>query len=109
MLGTALILFQEALHRLDDALPFLLVRPVPGLVNLHDARRQRWLHIEASGEFFRSSDIQLDGDKAPLVNEFLLKGLPGGEHTVTAVLFDTMGERTTARRTALVLSRLGEP
>ncbi len=70
----------------------------------------RWLHIEAeSGMFYRSSAIQLDGDNAPLVSEIHLKNLPGGEYTVTAVLLDNMGHGTVVHRTALVLSRFGEP
>lgn len=70
----------------------------------------RWLHIEAdSGAFFRSSDIELDGESAPPVTEISLKNLPGGEYTVMAVLRNNVGEETTVRRTALVLSRLGEP
>jgi len=70
----------------------------------------RWLHIEAdSGAFFRSSDIELDGDKAPLITEIRLNNLPGGEYTVAAVLRNNLGEETVVRRTALVLSRLGEP
>jgi hypothetical protein len=70
----------------------------------------RWLHIEAeSGAFYRSSAIQLEGDNAPVVTEIHLKNLPGGEYTVSAVLRDTMGQETVVRRTALVLSKFGEP
>jgi hypothetical protein len=70
----------------------------------------RWLHIEAdSGEFFRSSTIQLDGDKAPMVTEIRLPNLAGGEYTVIAVLRDNRGEETVVRRTALVVSSRGEP
>ena len=70
----------------------------------------RWLLIEAdSGAFFRSSEIQLDGDKAPLVTEVRLPNLPGGEYTVMAVLRSNMGEETVVRRTAIVLSKFGEP
>ena len=70
----------------------------------------RWLLIEAdSGAFFRSSEIQLDGDKAPLVTEIRLPNLPGGEYTVVAILRNSMGEQTIVRRTALVLSKFGEP
>ena len=70
----------------------------------------RWLHIEAdSGEFFRSSEIQLDGDKAPVVTEIRLPNLPGGEYIVVAILRNNMGEETIVRRTALVLSKFGEP
>jgi len=70
----------------------------------------RWLTIEAdSGDFFRSSEIQLDGDRAPLVTEIRLPNLPGGDYTVVAVLRNNMGEETIVRRTALVLSKFGEP
>lgn len=70
----------------------------------------RWLQIEAdSGEFFRSSEIQLDGDKAPLITEIRLPNLPGGEYTVVAILRNNMGEQTIVRKTALVLSKFGEP
>ena len=70
----------------------------------------RTLHIGAdSGMFYRSSDIQLDGDRAPLVTEVRLKNLPSGEYTVVAVLRDQSGHETIVRQTLLVLSRLGEP
>jgi len=66
----------------------------------------RWLHIEAeSGAFYRSSEVQLDGDKAPVITEIRLNNLPGGEYTVMAVLRNNLGEETVVRRTALVLSR----
>ena len=70
----------------------------------------RWLLIEAdSGSFFRSSAIQLDGDKAPTVTEIRLSNLPSGQYSVSAVLSNSLGEHTTVRRTVIVLSRLGEP
>ena len=70
----------------------------------------RWLRIEAdSGTFYRSSQIQLDGESAPLVTEVMLKSLPSGEYTVAAVLRNSMGEETVVRRTAIVLARFGEP
>lgn len=70
----------------------------------------RWLQIEAeSSTFYRSSEIQLDGDHAPLITEIRLKNLPGGEYTVRAVLRTNLGAETIVRRTALVLARVGEP
>ena len=70
----------------------------------------RWLHIEAdSGTFYRSSAVQLDGDKAPAITEFKLSNLPSGEYAVSAVLRNSHGEETTVRRTVIVLSRFGEP
>ena len=70
----------------------------------------RWLHIEADSEsFYRSSAIQLDGDKAPAVTEIRLSNLPSGEYAVSALLRTSQGEEITVRRTVIVLSRFGEP
>lgn len=70
----------------------------------------RWLSIEAdSGTFYRSSAIQLDGDKAPTVTEIRLSNLPSGEYHVSAVLKNNLGEETIVRRTVIVLSRFAEP
>lgn len=69
-------------------------------------RANRWLSIAAeSGSFYRSSEIQLDGDKAPTVTEIRLRNLPSGEYAVTAVLRNNLGEETKVQRSALVLSR----
>lgn len=70
----------------------------------------RYLAIEAdSGSFYRSSEVQLDGERAPLITEVFLKNLPSGEYTVAAELRDNLGGRTIVRRTVVVLSRFGEP
>ena len=70
----------------------------------------RWLHIEAeSGAFYRSSEVQLEGDKAPLITEIRLNNLPGGEYTVMAVLRDSAGRETVVRRTAVVLAQFDRP
>ena len=70
----------------------------------------RTLRIEAdSGSFYRSSEIQLDGDKAPTLTEFRFPSLPSGEYTVSAELTDNVGEETVVRRTVIVLSQWGEP
>jgi hypothetical protein len=42
--------------------------------------------IAESGDFYRSSETPLNGDKAPRTTHFQLRGLPGGEYSVTAVL-----------------------
>jgi len=70
----------------------------------------RILLVEAdSGSFYRSSEIQLEGDKAPTLTEFRLNSLPSGEYIVSALLTDSKGEETVVRKTVLVLSRFGEP
>ena len=72
--------------------------------------QNRVLQIGAdSGTFYRSSEIQLDGESAPLVTEIRLKNLPSGEYTVVPVLQDQTGRKTVVRQTAVVLSALGEP
>jgi len=72
----------------------------------HDAEN-RLLEIVADSDlFYRRSVIDLDGDRAPRVNELQLIGVPGGEYEVSATLHDLHGERTVVRRT-LVVSSLG--
>ena len=92
--------------------PYVSNAPSDVTVRAHIARdaTNRWLRIEAdSGTFYRSSAIELDGDRAPVVTEFRLRNLPSGEYTVAAVLRNSIGEETTATRTVLVLGRFGEP
>lgn len=70
----------------------------------------RALRIVAdSGEFYRSSEIQLDGEQAPTVTEIRLPNLPGGEYVVSAVLRDQMGHETKAYQKLVVLARFSEP
>jgi hypothetical protein len=47
----------------------------------------RAIEISAESEvFYRSSEIQVDGDQAPRTNRFEFRGLPGGVYLVRAVL-----------------------
>jgi hypothetical protein len=64
----------------------------------------RWLEVIAdSGQFFRSSRINLEGNQAPRVTEVVLKDLPGGEYTVTAILVDNLGHTSSAHRSVTVV------
>jgi hypothetical protein len=50
-------------------------------------KENRSIEISAeSDEFYRSSEIQLDGDKAPRTTLFRFPSLPGGSYVVRAVL-----------------------
>ena len=70
----------------------------------------RSLEITAdSGEFFRSSTINLEGDQAPRTTELTLKNLPKGNYTVSAVLVDNLGRRSLVQKSVLVISTMGEP
>jgi hypothetical protein len=66
----------------------------------------RSLAIIADGaNFYRSSEIPLEGEQAPKTFEFMLKNVPGGEYGVYAVLLDASGhERGRAYQTASVLA-----
>lgn len=64
----------------------------------------RALEIAAeSDDFFRSSLVTLEGDQAPRTTQLHLKNLPGGEYVVMVVLHGSHGERTTERRTLIVV------
>jgi len=104
-----------------DASERLLLRVTPNVSSapstvtvrayVEQSAENRGLRIEAdSGSFYRSSQIQLDGDKAPLLTEFRFASLPSGEYTVIATLLDARGDATMVRRrTVLIVSRASEP
>lgn len=63
----------------------------------------RWLEVVAeSPDFYRSSQIQLDGDRAPRFNRVEFRNLPTGLYQVTGVLIGTNGPRAMAQRLATV-------
>ena len=69
----------------------------------------RVLEIAAdSGSFYRSSEIQLEGERAPLITQVTLKNLPGGEYTIVVVLRDAAGHRTVAQSMVVILPGLGQ-
>jgi hypothetical protein len=65
----------------------------------------RALMIVADGsEFFRSSEIPLEGDRAPRVFYVEYPNVPSGDYDVTSVLVNSMGrERATVHQTAHVV------
>jgi hypothetical protein len=48
--------------------------------------------IAESPDFYRSSEIQLEGDKAARTNRFEFRSLPPGTYEVRATLFGTSGQ-----------------
>ena len=60
--------------------------------------------IADSEEFYRSSLIQLDGERAPRIIVLRFRGVPGGRYIVSGVLTDGAGrERASARRQVIVI------
>ena len=49
--------------------------------------------VVESDDFFRSSELQLDGERAPHVNQVLFKDLPAGQYAVTVTLVGARGRR----------------
>jgi hypothetical protein len=48
--------------------------------------------VAESPEFYRSSEVQLDGDKAPRTTTFEFRSLPSGTYEVKATLFGETGK-----------------
>jgi hypothetical protein len=72
-------------HSFAPALLRVRVRIEPSVEN-------RSLEVIAdSGGFYRSSEIQLEGDRAPLFVELELRSVPEGEYRVVGILRDRTG------------------
>jgi hypothetical protein len=71
----------------------------------------RYLTIVAdSPTFFRSSQIPLEGDRAPKTITVEYPNVPGGQYEITSVLVNSLGhERATIHQTAHVVPVGGEP
>jgi hypothetical protein len=77
---------------------------------IEPSAENRALAIVADGaDFYRSSEIQLDGDQAPKTVELRFSNLPGGDYQVYAVLTDRSGhQRAIARQSTSVISMAGD-
>lgn len=71
----------------------------------------RGLMIVADGaDFYRSSQITLEGERAPRVVNVEYPNVPGGNYDVTGVLLNSLGEeRATVHQVAIVVPIGGEP
>jgi len=58
--------------------------------------------IVESPDYYRRSELELDGERASRTNVFELRDLPSGMYQVTSVVLDTHGNRTTATSLARV-------
>ena len=80
------------------------------LTRLVPSDENRILDIIAdSGEFYRSSQIPLEGERAPAIIALEFRDMPPGDYEVYGVLTDRAGERrAVSRQRVRVVSRLGE-
>jgi hypothetical protein len=82
---------------------FLTVR-----VNVEAAADNRHLQVAAeSADFYRSSEIQINGTNNPQLNVFELRDLPTGLYQVTSVLVGINGRRAMVSRMAKVEPTFG--
>ena len=63
-----------------------------------DANNRAMEVVADSNGFYRSSAIQLEGDRAPKTTTFEFRSLPPGEYEVTAVVIGADGQRRTRAR-----------
>lgn len=63
-----------------------------------DAGNRAMEVVADSGGFYRSSAIQLDGDRAPKTTTFEFRSLPAGEYEVTAFVIGADGQRRALAR-----------
>ena len=64
--------------------------------------------VAESGDYYRSSRIQLDGAEAPRTISLEIRNLPGGDYDVRGALIDGAGrERAAVRKQAIVFGSAG--
>ena len=74
-----------------------------------DAHNRRLAVIADSPEFYRSSEVQLDGDQAPKTITIEFRGVPGGSYQVSSVVLDQSGHpRASAVQGVNVISQFGQ-
>lgn len=78
-------------------------------VRIEPSAENRTLAIVADGaNFYRSSEMPLEGDQAPTHVELRFSNLPGGDYVISAVLTDRLGhQRAIVHESATVISATG--
>ena len=72
-----------------------------------DADNRAMEVVAESGDFYRSSAIQLEGDRAPRTVTFEFRSLPPGEYEVTAVVIGNDGQRRGVARSRINVMESG--
>ena len=63
--------------------------------------------VADSGDFYRSSAIQLEGNRAPRTVTFEFRSLPPGDYEVTAVVIGADGQRRALARSHVNVIEMG--
>ena|SRR5437016_1940196 len=74
-----------------------------------DSRNRTVQIVAESSDFYRSSEVQLDGDNAPVTNTFEFRSLPSGTYEIKATVLDAGGQpRASARSSVNVIASGGD-
>ena len=80
--------------------------PVQAMVRVAPDAENRLLRISVDSEsYFRSSDVQLDGDNAAITHYLQMHSLPAGEYAFLAVVYGPNRERGRSHETFRLLPR----
>jgi hypothetical protein len=91
--------------KVSPAVAFAPANLIVRAVIIADADNRAVEIIAESQDFYRSSMIQLDGDKAARTSQFEFRSLPRGTYEVRAQLFGANGEpRATIRQQINVIA-----
>jgi hypothetical protein len=92
--------------------PAVAFAPATLVVRAHigsDSRNRAVEIVAESPEFYRSSEVQLDGDNAPVTNTFEFRSLPSGTYEIKATLIDSGGQpRASARSSVNIIASGGD-
>jgi hypothetical protein len=72
-------------------------------------QNRRLAVIADSTDFYRSSEVQLDGEQAPRTITIEFRGVPGGSYQISCVVLDQSGRtRASARQDVNVIPPFGQ-
>ena len=96
---------ERMIMKVTPAVAFAPANLVVRAVVEADADNRAIAVVAESDDFYRSSEIQLDGDHAPRTNTFEFRSLPPGSYSVKAVLIGGGSEpRVTLRQQVNVMA-----
>ena len=91
--------------------PIASFAPSDMVVRVHvapDAANRAVVIVADSGEYYRSSVVQLDGESGPRMIVLELRSVPGGEYQIRASVIDGRGhELGSVQKEAIVLGGAG--
>lgn len=72
-------------------------------VTVEPHENNRFLVVEDDSEsYYRSSEIQLEGDRAARTHRLVFRGLPAGQHRIRAAVRDFKGNSASVSATVIV-------